>query len=249
MRFSLRAHRAAAPCLRLLAAVALAGTAAIFPALPRPALAQNAVLRVDPFEGHSGATVFVSGSGFEPLTQLNLLIACPSWDNPTAAALNNVDLETGPVTDANGDFAGWPFPNFRLHGVQQSLCRVYANYVHAFNVSDFPAYYTIVAPHVRLPARARLIEGTVKVHPKQVKSGLQERINITNGWGGAVAAYSVTYPHLTPVSGHVRLDSNGSKSFRIKVPVGHQPGLARVKVHFSLGQTRGATSAAFRIVR
>lgn len=239
------------PLARVVVATVFALTAAIFPVLQRPALAENVIVRVDPFEGHSGATFYVSGFGLTPHAQLVLFIGCPSWDNSTGGGQQrNWNEEQGPITDGKGNFAGWPFPNFVLHGVTQSLCRVYVSYPGDFNVSDFPAYYTIVGTHVRLSARAQEIQGKVSVHPKKVRAGLVENVAISNGWGGAEAAYSVTYPHLRPITGRVRLDYNGAKNFKLKVAGGDiQPGLAHLKVHFSLGQSRGGAGATFRVFR
>ncbi len=81
--------------LRLVAAVAfLPGFGSIRPHLappppPTPIPSGLAVIQAYPFEGHSGSTIYVSGTGFRPRTHLAFLIACPKWDDPQMATLFN----------------------------------------------------------------------------------------------------------------------------------------------------------------
>ncbi|MGH2442252.1 MAG: hypothetical protein ACRDFX_03690 [Chloroflexota bacterium] len=207
-----------------------------------------AVLLASPFEGHSGNVVHLSGSGFTPSTRLYLSWVCPRWDIPSAAQLHNFGQAVGPVTDASGNFAGFPLHDVSLHGLSRSPCQFYANYVNGLVAPLIPALYTIVPHGERLSSYATRIIGSAAVVQRANRSHRQDIVRIrTRGhtWGGAMAAVTIRFQNAT-IRRKVPLDWEGQAAFPITVPSGSsQAGKARVHVHFHLGSFGGTTNAFF----
>lgn len=246
---------------RLVAATALGLAASILPgplqhARAMPLGGVNRILLVRPYEGHSGDTVYLSGSGFLPNTQLIIWMACPKWDDPHAIPEGNLLGVTGPTTNSHGDFAGWPLRGFHLHVLQESPCAIYANYSKEQNsagqtyfVCDICGSYYIIRPGVRLRYDAKHITAVVTPSPKRVKSGLAENISISRGWGGAIARVVVSVPHGASLVRKVRLDWKGQQSITIRVDAGpNQAAQVKVNVSFRLGQTTGRSTTNFIVV-
>src|SRR5947209_20354302 len=92
---------------------------------PSSAQAQRSLIAV-PAEGHTGDTLYLSGSGYKPNTQLVITLACPDW---FYSPHGNVEAISGPVTDAHGRFVR--FDKLRamaLNGERSSPCHIYTNY-------------------------------------------------------------------------------------------------------------------------
>lgn len=220
------------------------------------------ILYAWPIQGHSGDTIYMSGSGFLPDTQLAFVIACPNIFSESAYTYHNWELYGGPpnnppVTNQHGDFAGYPIKGFQLNpkGPPSSPCTITARYPdqEVPFVCDQCALYDIAPPSTPIAARYRLITGHVKATPQQVHAGLSERISVTKSWGGATAAVYVRYPHQSKArkvtSFHLDWEGNGNRLVPIDQSAAQQPGVANVSVAFTLGPRHGTAATSFTVVR
>ena len=116
--------------------------------------AGGTILLADPTDEHNGETFYLSVHGYRPRTHLSFVIACPSFFDPTAREYQNVALYDGPVTNASGDFSGYPIMGFQLRGLPSSPCTIMANYpgLNQVFVSTRPALYIIIAKDQRKPS-------------------------------------------------------------------------------------------------
>ncbi len=223
--------------------------------LAQPVAAYNpthSALRVFPYEGRPGSTLYVSGYGLNPKTALYILFACPNDFDPHASEWNNITIIAppfGPKTNDQGDFAGWSMKVPHLNHVASSGCAVYA---YDGGTSGYgpaqPGTYYILGPKDKvLPCDVRICM-TVTPVPKRVRSGRFENIEV-QAWGGAIANVQVTFPGFGRALQTVDLDWNGSGHARIPVPGGMaDTSNVRISVHCRLGKAAGTKVAEFDVV-
>lgn len=212
-----------------------------------------AIVRPFPDVAHGGDTIYLSGYGFQPHSRLYFATYCPSWSDTNAFRFGNYSTVAvqGPKTDANGTFAGFPIKALTLKVVPSSTCQVYTNYLSTqYGVADINAIYRVIPRSEKLPRRATRIPGTLNAHPKQIKTGLSETIDISRSWGGAVADVSLVDSRGHPIQRSIKLNYLGAG--RLQVPIdGHlvEPGHVTVSVKFHLGSIRGSKIGSFEVVR
>ncbi len=206
-------------------------------------------LRVSPYEGRPGATLYVSGYGLQPNTRLFIMFACPNYQ---VAQLGNTFIfppTQGPLTDARGQFSAWPMKAPRLSHVTSSGCTVYAQdgVGDHYGPAQLGLYY-VLGPQDRVLPCDKRICFTLTPSPKRVKSGRIENVDV-QGWAGARADVTVTYPGYPPVVETVKLDWNGSGRVRVPVPKGMQDtSHVRITAHCRLGKATGDRRAEFTVV-
>jgi hypothetical protein len=223
--------------------------------LPRPAAAYDpthSALRVFPYEGRPGSTMYVSGYGLAPNTELYILFACPNYFDPHSIEWGNTRIiapPLGPKTDAQGQFSGWTMKAPHLNHVTSSGCTVYAQDQtrQTYGPAQLGTYYILGPKDSVLPCDVRICIA-VSPTPKRVHSGRVEYIGV-QAWGGAVANVVVTFPGYGRVLQTVDLDWNGSGRARIPVPKGMgDTSHVRISVQCKLGQARGSSRAEFSVV-
>lgn len=219
------------------------------------------VAQIYPYEGHQGDAIYVSGRGFRPNTRVILLLACPSIWGPGLAG--NYIYEPGPFTGRDGSFTAYRFrQKLKLHGVNSSSCLLYVYYAEAM-ASDFPVPYNAIANDTPLPLCVRKICAHISERTMQRHGRSYEHIHIQTfgppigtgkhrhpsllSWDGAKVTVSVTYPHVTALTGTIGWD--GSATLNIPLP-SNLPQRFQSTVHasFRLGATRGDQVLTF-IVR
>lgn len=241
------------PAGRRLGAILIAVTSAFGITTGRTtpsALAQTALSAcvASPIEGHSGDPIFLSCSGLQPGQEQQIFMGCPTWYAPEAHRYGNFIYQMGPVTNTRGNFAGFKLQKFTLHGPSPTItCRIYIRVSDRAFGPDIPALYTVLPNDERLQKCDVSICAKVKVH--LVQNGRAEDIDITNGWGGAIAEITISAPGVHQVE-RLHLDWNGAKHLRILL-TGHpvKAGTGHVHVRFRLGGARGVSDAYVRIVR
>ena len=221
------------------ALASLLASACLGPYLAR-AQAPVPVLIAEPTEGHTGDTVFLSGSGFPPGAQPSIALACPDWSNNPHG---NISLIAGPVADARGRFVAFAaLRAMTLVGVQSSPCHIYASY--GINPLGPYALYTIKAPEEQLDQCARVI----CVKADAVLSGSKVKITVT-GWPGARTVIKITYPSgkvqklkmqlswkgqgLLRATVEERVTSGSPAHYQVQASLNHISGIA--KGHFPPG--------------
>lgn len=152
------------------------------------------VLIVTPAEGHSGDTVYLSGSGFAPGSSLIFTMACPA--KPAGEKSRVVLGKAGPRIGHSGTFKGASFRALKLQGMATTSCSFYAG----GQTSPFAATapYAIVAQNDPLPWCASHICMTVAYR----RIGSQDLLLVT-GWPGARGTAKVTkgnYRRRLPVA-------------------------------------------------
>jgi hypothetical protein len=246
---------------RLLAVLALVPAIAVRPHLdpnppvpptPNP-IQEVALVQPWPDIAHGGDTIYLSGSGFQPHTRLYFATYCPSWVNGDSFRFGNYSQVPvlGPKTDGNGTFAGYPVKALTLKVVPTSTCQVYTNYLNTqYGVADINAIYRVIPRSEKLPSRATHISGTLNVHPKQIKAGLSETIDISRSWGGALADVSLLDPRGHPIERSLKLNYQGAGRLHVLIDSHSvQPGHVTVSVKFHLGSFRGSKVGSFMVVR
>jgi hypothetical protein len=217
----------------------------------RPVSAYNlhSGLRVFPYEGRPGSTLYVSGYGLNPSTQLYILFACPNFQEAKPGNLRIIAPPFGPKTNSAGEFTGWKMKAPRLAHVDSSGCLVYAeDGVQQFYGPTLLGSYYVLGPHDQLLPCDRRICVTITPTPKRVKSGRVENVDV-QAWAGALADVTVTYPGYPQVVQTVKLDWNGSGRVRVPVPRDMQDtSHVRITVHCHLGQATGDRNAEFTVV-
>jgi hypothetical protein len=206
-------------------------------------------LRVFPYEGRPGSTLYVSGYGLNPNTRLYIMVACPNFQVAQPGNLLIIPPKLGPMTDAQGQFSGWRMKAPKLTHVTSSGCAVYAeDGVQGFyGPSQLGSYYVLGPQDRVLPCDKRICV-TLTPSPKRVKSGRVESVDV-QAWAGAHADVTVRYPGYPPVEETIKLDWNGSGRVRVPVPKDMQDtSHVRITVHCRLGQTTGDRRAEFTVV-
>jgi hypothetical protein len=220
----------------------------------RPAGAYNVAsgLRVFPYEGRPGNTLYVSGFGLNPNTKLYILIACPNFQEEKNGNLRIIPPPFGPKTDGAGQFTGWHMQAPKLVGLVSSGCTVYAQDSTTtggagYGPTQLGSYYILGPSNPLLPCD-RHICVTATPTPKRVKSGRIENVDV-QGWAGATADVTVAYPGYPNVVQRKKLDWNGSGRVRVPVPKDMQDtSHVRITVHCQLGPVTGNTKAEFTVV-
>lgn len=214
-----------------------------------------AVMRVTPYQGHSGDLVDLSGSGFLPRVQMYVMMACPNAADPFMYAHRNfVGPLLGPITDANGEFAGFLFRAPKLAGIPNAGCTVYEvdpQHNQPFGAPGaIPGVYTIVRPGVKLARCQRTLCVTkVVAAPRRIRAGLKEHIMV-KGWPGARVDTVFTYPSKQPEHHVAHLDWTGTYSLTETVPSALPNQMSvRVTVHASLGKMTDTRQGSFIVTR
>jgi hypothetical protein len=210
---------------------------------------QHSGLRVFPYEGRPGSTLYVSGYGLQPNTRLFIMLACPHFEVAQPGNLFIFPPKSGPMTDAQGQFSAWKLKAPKLSHVTSSGCAVYAeDGVQGFYGPAQLGSYYILGPQDRVLPCDKRICITLTPSPKRVKSGRVENVDV-QGWAGARADVTVTYPGYPPVVETVKLDWNGSGRVRVPVPSGMQDtSHVRITAHCRLGKATGDRRAEFTVV-
>lgn len=206
-------------------------------------------LRVFPYEGRPGATLYVSGYGLKPNTRLFIMFACPNFQVAQLGNLFIIPPKQGPLTDAQGQFSGWKMKAPRLTHVTSSGCTVYAQdgVGDHYGPAQLGSYYVLGPQDHILPCDKRICLNLTP-SPKRVKSGRIENVDV-QGWAGARADVTVTFPGYPPVVETVKLDWNGSGRVRVPVPKAMQDtSHVRITAHCRLGQVTGDRRAEFTVV-
>jgi len=221
-----------------------------------PAAADQGVsyLVASPSQGHSGDTFYLSGVNLEPNQQLYILMTCPLWSDPSVAKYHNEVLlaqpPNGPMTDAQGDFAGFKVKALQLSHLTHSGCYLYetAGGYSGYG-PEIPGQYAILPGKLNRCATS-ICNTVLSSLPVSARAGSYERVSIHQGaWPGAKVDVTVSY-HGLPLQ-HIRgsLDVRGNLTIRIRIP--EQAGsrsLAHVWATLWLGRFRGTTKAsAFRV--
>jgi hypothetical protein len=222
---------------------------------PAHATVAVSVLRATPYEGHAGDVIDLSGAGFQPHIHLYVMMACPNWYAPHVADYGNILMipgDQGPVTDANGEFAGYLFHALQLHHAVrgESGCEIYTSDGNEPFGPDVPAPYTVLSPstHVSKPCVVHMCV-SVRPSPRAVRAGLVETLAL-KGWPGAQAQVSVSFPGNKPFFQAGRtLNWSGEASirFRVTATVG---GLTRadVRVRAHLAHSDAQRKSEFVVV-
>jgi hypothetical protein len=222
-------------------------------ARPASAYDVNSALRVFPYAGRPGSTLYLSGYGLKPLTRLYIMFACPNYQE--AAQYGNLEIfppKVAPKTDSQGEFSGWTMKAPKLNHVVSSGCTVYADdgvsqAQQPYGPSQLGPYY-ILGPRDPMQPCYKRICVQITPTPKRVKSGRIENIDV-QGWAGAIASVAVTYPGYPQVTQTVKLNWNGSGRVRVPVPKDMQDtSHVRITVHCHLGQATGDRRAEFTVV-
>jgi hypothetical protein len=216
---------------------------------PASAYSTYSGLRVFPYEGRPGGTLYVSGHGLQPSTQIYILFACPNFQQAGNGNLRIIAPPLGPTTNKVGVFTGWRMKSPKLVGLVSSGCVVYAeDGAQQFYGPTNPGLYYILGPTNKVLPCDKRICVTITPTPKRVKSGRVENVDV-QAWAGARADVAVTYPGYPQVVQTVKLDWNGSGRVRVPVPKDMQDtSHVRIRVHCRLGQATGDRKAEFTVV-
>jgi hypothetical protein len=218
-----------------------------------------------PSVGHSGDTIYISGSGLRPNTRIDILMVCPAGQIGEAYTNNNfrwIQQADGPLTDARGRFSGFELKAIPLHKLRQSGCVIYTEDPSLGTPlgPDIPATYFIY-PHVRkLPACAVTICAGLSLSPQRVHSGQNETIRIGpnqqkgyTSFPGAKATVSVQFRNqkgTTTMTKSTVLNWEGMGSVTMRVPTGMTlPSTAHVNVSYHLGRYTGRAVEDLAVVK
>jgi hypothetical protein len=200
-----------------------------------PSLAVS-TLHVVPAEAHSGDTLYLSGSGFRPNSQLAVLTGCPNWFN--AAPANTVVGGPGPVTDKRGHFVGFAIKALTLIGVTTSPCEIYVGRPQQGFSVDVPARYTILPAGQALSPCSAAICLTVKTAgPATVR---------IQGWPGAHVVLTVKASSGPKKHYVFKLDWDGTRTQRLALPATQQ-NRVHISAHAWLGPITGNSSTNLRM--
>lgn len=224
--------------------------------LPVRTLAQAdgfSVLILSPQQGHSGDTIYLSGSGLEPRQHLYVMMACPNWYDKSLSTYNNGVIQwNGPTTDAHGQFRAFPFQVLTLHHFRSAGCTMYIRDGANPYGPRFPPTFLILPPDQPAPPCWRQICVHVKSSPVRVRSGLVESVVVRSypgAWPGARVDLSVSAAGVKPTLRHLSLDLNGYAHVEFPITAqGTQPTVASVKVRMHLGAWGGSGDSRFVIV-
>lgn len=216
---------------------------------PTSAYNLHSGLRVFPYAGRPGSTLYVSGYGLKPSTQLYIMMACPNFQEAEVGNLLIIAPPHGPRTNSVGQFSGWRMKAPKLVHLLSSGCYVYAEdgVQQFYGPTQFGVYYILGPTNPLLPCYKRICV-SITPTPKRVKSGRVENVDV-QAWAGALADVTVTYPGYPQVVQSVKLDWNGSGRVRVPVPKDMQDtSHVRITVHCRLGKSTGDRKAEFTVV-
>jgi hypothetical protein len=213
----------------------------------------NSSLFAFPSEGHSGNTLWLSGSGLQPLAQYIIFMGCPNWFDPTVVPDQNYIHFVGPTTDANGQFIREPIQVLQLHHKSSSGCIVYAAQATDTGFGpNVPAIYSIVPHSQQLPKCAVQICGSVTTAPNPARAGQLEAL-VVHGWGGATANMTIDFGGrgVKPLHKSFVLYASGSRPISVRIPSqATKVTTASISVSFHLSHVTGtAKQVDFTIER
>lgn len=219
-----------------------------------PEPCSTCVLVLAPIEGHSGDTVYLSGSGWPPYKRLYLSMACPDWTKRDAFQYQNYKFQPeGPPTNGQGRFRAFPFQILTLHHFRSLSCSIYAtpggSSDNPFSPKSPPTYFILSSEQ---PARTQWRTPWVhmKAFPRQVRSGLFETVTV-NSWPGSTADITVSYPGAPSLHQRIPMDLNGNgrTQFRVTLHSGASV-TGTIQVRVSIGNKRSKPGkGGFTIVR
>jgi hypothetical protein len=217
------------------------------------------VLLVKPGEAYVGGQLYLSGSGFLPHVRETITFACPDAQRAVLIKNGTIEQIQGPITDDKGNFVRYSFRFSPIPQVTSAIqCSVYANYGSNFFGVDIPGTYTVVPTNESLGACSlRMCSIGVRPMPERVHAGLYEVITISDGWGGALAAVSVSYAgvksQFQPAPQRQELDWKGTARFKFLVPTrvtsSDAAVAAKVTVRVRLGAVTGSSRGYFTVIR
>lgn len=216
-------------------------------------LSNTAVVIAHPQQGHLGDPIWLSGAGFPPRSLELLTVVCPRFQQGTQP-LGEV-FKGGPTTDARGRFKGFQLNVAPLTQVTHPVvCTIYASVgTQPFGPAVKPTYTLLPADRPLDRCEIRMCHVGVVPSPRRVRAGLQESIEVRDGWPGALADITVSCPGHPPVRARTSLDWEGRAMTRLDAHC--QPAKsggsvgASVRVHLSFAQVTGSGSARFTVVR
>jgi len=218
-------------------------------ARPPSQRAVQGALKATPARGHSGDIIYISGGDFPPGIRLSLMMGCPNW--LVGAQKQNVELYgVGPKTNADGEFSGYPIRGVSLRSLASSVCQIYTQFGANTFGPDIPGSYFIERRGQSLGYCDTHVCARVVPSPQRIHSGLVEHIAIEQGWPGAKADISITYPgsaprHLQPK----RLDWEGNADVTDRVPAPLAGAYrAQVKVSFHFARAAGKAFTTFMVI-
>jgi hypothetical protein len=223
----------------------------ILTGVARPANAFNfhSGLRLFPYTGTPGGTVYISGFGLQPFTRLSIMFACPSYSTARPGNVYIVAPQLGPTTNSLGEFAGWTFKIPKLVGPASSACTIYANDAtrQGWGPTELGTFY-IVPRKALLPLCAIRMCITVTPNQKRATSGSMESVSV-QGWAGAFTRVAVSYGGRLHMVQTLILNWNGGGSVRFRVPSYRQSAsTVHVTVQSRLGSASGSQSSHFTVV-
>lgn len=216
-----------------------------------PTRASNSYLVAAPAQGHSGDTIYLSGSGLSPRRHLYVMMACPNWFDRTVAEYGNIKIQQdGPTTDAHGGFRAFPFQVLTLHHFKSAGCQIYTSDGANGYGPDFPATFLILRPDDRGSPWIHRLYVRVKASPARAHSGSVERVEI-HTWAGATASAVVSYSDGTVQRYTPNVNLQGVSNFHFHVPTVHngQVVTAEIQVLARIGAKAGTGKGGFTIVR
>ncbi|MGI8824483.1 MAG: hypothetical protein ACR2JC_02345 [Chloroflexota bacterium] len=214
----------------------------------------TSVLIAHPSEGHIGDPIWLSGSGFPPKTVELFAMVCPRWDPGGPPPLGTV-FKPGAVTDEHGRFKGWELDASPISQVTHPMvCTLYASVGRQpFGPAVKPIYTFLPSDRPLDRCETQMCHVSVIASPRRLRSGVQETIDIRNGWPGAIADISVVCRNGSGASARQGLDWEGKATAKISVHCKmtrvERVASARVRVHLSFAHVDGDASARFTIVR
>jgi hypothetical protein len=216
-----------------------------------------------PSVGHSGDTIYVSGTGLTPNTKIDVLMICGQTGE--AFQENNfrwIQPQDGPLTDSKGHFAGYQLPAIPLHKVKQSGCVIYTADPSMGTPMgpDIPATYFIFPRSKKLPTCAVTICAGLSLSPRKVHAGQSETVRIGpnarkgyTSFPGAKATVNMQFRSpagAVTVTRSVVLNWEGMGSVTVRVPTGTiLPSTARVNVSYHLGKYSGRAVEDLAVIK
>lgn len=203
-------------------------------------------LKAEPLEGHPGDTIYLSGGGFPANTQLQITMGCPNY-HALGGNVTTWANSAGPTTNAQGTFVGYQIKAWKLTGLTESQCIIYAAVGPNPYGVEIPALYYLRAPGDPLSKAARHIQVSVKARPPRARGGNSEHIQLA-GWPGATATISLRYPGRSVQKRTIQLNWEGTGSLQWAVNHVRRDQTAHVTALVRLGPSRGTGSAKFLIL-
>jgi hypothetical protein len=228
-----------------------------------PVFSQNGLseLIAVPSVGHSGDTIYISGSGLQPNKTVDILMICGQTGEAFQA--NNFRwIQYGPQTDANGRFTGYELPAIALHGLRQSGCVIYTAdpSLGTSMGPDIPATYFIFPKGKKLPTCAVTICAGIALSPRTVHTGQYETVrigpNVQKGYTSFPGAKATVNMQFRSPKGTVTLTRSvvlnweGMGSVKVRIPTGMtRPSTAHVSVSYHFGRYSGRAVEDLAVIK